>query len=267
MDGILANTLKLFLCGDVMTGRGIDQILPHPNNPVLYESCVTDAREYVHLAERAHGPIPRGVGFDYIWGDALAELSQGDLRIINLETSITSSAAYWPGKGIHYRMHPRNIGCLTAAKIDACCLANNHVLDWSRAGLAETLASLNKAGIAVVGAGRNAMEAAAPAVLGTPGGRRVLVFAYGVDEQRHSIGMGCDGQFARRKPAGRHFRNYRPAHRFGDAALQKTGGLAGGVHSLGRVIGATKFQRRTSPSRTGSSRKGSQSCTATPLIM
>ncbi len=119
------------------------------------------------------------MGFDYIWGDALAELSQGDLRIINLETSITSSAVYWPGKGIHYRMHPRNTGCLTAAKIDACCLANNHVLDWSRPGLAETLASLNKAGIAVAGAGRNAMEAAAPAILETKDKRRILLFSYG----------------------------------------------------------------------------------------
>jgi hypothetical protein len=25
----------LFLCGDVMTGWGVDQVLPHPGNPVL----------------------------------------------------------------------------------------------------------------------------------------------------------------------------------------------------------------------------------------
>ena len=28
--------IRLFLCGDVMTGRGIDQILPYPNDPALY---------------------------------------------------------------------------------------------------------------------------------------------------------------------------------------------------------------------------------------
>ena len=44
-------SLRLFLCGDVMTGRGIDQVLPHPGNPMLYEQCVCDAREYVDLAE------------------------------------------------------------------------------------------------------------------------------------------------------------------------------------------------------------------------
>jgi len=124
--------MRLFLCGDVMTGRGIDQALSNPVNPVLYEPCVRDAREYVALAERAHGAISRPLSFDYIWVDALAELdhAQIDFRIVNLETAITSAETPWPNKGINYRMHPQNIGCLSAARIDACALANNHVLDW-----------------------------------------------------------------------------------------------------------------------------------------
>ena len=28
--------ITLFMAGDVMTGRGIDQILPHPSNPAIY---------------------------------------------------------------------------------------------------------------------------------------------------------------------------------------------------------------------------------------
>src|SRR5262245_51536759 len=104
--------IGLFLCGDVMTGRGIDQVLPHPGNPVLYEACARHARQYVQLAETANGPIPRPVGSEYLWGDALEELRQADpdVRIINLETSITRSEDAWPDKGIHYRMHPRNVG-------------------------------------------------------------------------------------------------------------------------------------------------------------
>src|SRR3990172_9199958 len=81
--------IRLFLCGDVMTGRGIDQALPHPCEPTLDEGYVKDARVYVKIAEEANGPIPRPVDFAYIWGDALAELSrfQPDVRLINLETS------------------------------------------------------------------------------------------------------------------------------------------------------------------------------------
>jgi poly-gamma-glutamate synthesis protein (capsule biosynthesis protein) len=173
--------VRVFLCGDVMTGRGIDQVLPHPGNPVLHEAYVRDAREYVGLAEDANGPIPRPVDFGYVWGDALGELERAGAgrRVINLETSITTSEDYWPGKEVLYRMHPANVGCLTAARIDCCCLANNHVLDWGYAGLDETLRALDAAGIAHPGAGRNAGEAAAPAALPVPGGGRVLVFSLG----------------------------------------------------------------------------------------
>jgi poly-gamma-glutamate capsule biosynthesis protein CapA/YwtB (metallophosphatase superfamily) len=39
-----ADSIRLFLCGDVMTGRGIDQVLPHPNDPRLHEPYIGDAR-------------------------------------------------------------------------------------------------------------------------------------------------------------------------------------------------------------------------------
>jgi poly-gamma-glutamate capsule biosynthesis protein CapA/YwtB (metallophosphatase superfamily) len=174
-------SLRLFLCGDVMTGRGIDQALPHPVDPVLYEPYVRDAREYVELAEKANGPIPRPLSFDYVWGDALQELEQAqiDLRIVNLETAITSEEKPWPDKGIHYRMHPLNIGCLSAPRISACTLANNHVLDWEYSGLSETLRSLDAVGIAHSGAGNNAKAAAAPAALNVEGKPRVLLFSFG----------------------------------------------------------------------------------------
>ena len=173
--------MRLFLCGDVMTGRGIDQALPHSSNPILYEPYIRDAREYVHLAEKANGPIPRPVGVDYIWGDLLPELEGFgvDLRVINLETAITSAERAWPDKGIHYRMHPRNIGCLSAARISACALANNHLLDWGYDGLLETLQTLDAAHIAHAGVGHDAEEAAAPAILNVAGKGRVLLFSFG----------------------------------------------------------------------------------------
>lgn len=170
----------VFLCGDVMTGRGIDQILPHPCDPALFEDYVSSAVTYVELAERASGPIPRPVPFDYIWGDALQVLSERspDLRIANLETSVTADG--WPeAKGINYRMHPDNLGCLSAARLDCCMLANNHVADWGMKSLSETVEHLARAGIASAGAGGDVDQAARPAVLHTRSGGRVLVFAFG----------------------------------------------------------------------------------------
>lgn len=173
--------ITLFLCGDVMTGRGIDQLLARPSDPTLHEPYVLDARRYVELAEAMHGRIGRPVSDDYIWGEALAELDRRrpHLRIVNLETAVTGSDEFWPDKGIHYRMHPANVGCLAAAGLDCCVLANNHVLDWGHAGLVETLEALRGAGLATAGAGRDADEASSPAVLLVPDGRRVLVFAFG----------------------------------------------------------------------------------------
>ncbi|MBI3046698.1 MAG: CapA family protein [Acidobacteria bacterium] len=171
--------LTLFLCGDVMTGRGVDQILPYPSEPELHEPFVTDAREYVRLAEDVSGAVPRGVDPAYIWGDAIGEWNAvaPAVRIVNLETSVTRSDDYDRGKGIHYRMHPGNIGCITAARVDACVLANNHVLDYGRAGLIETLHTLEHAGVMPVGAGRTLAEARRPAVRVLPGGIRLIAGA------------------------------------------------------------------------------------------
>lgn len=180
----LPATLDLMLCGDVMCGRGIDQILPTPSDPVLYEDYVRDARDYVRLAERRNGPIPRRAGFDHVWGDALHALRhyRQPRRIVNLETAITRHSRPWPGKGIHYRMHPANAPLLTALGIDVCVLANNHVLDWRAAGLRETRSTLLAHGIRCCGAGGNAEEAAAPAVLSLDGGRRLLVFGFALPD-------------------------------------------------------------------------------------
>jgi poly-gamma-glutamate capsule biosynthesis protein CapA/YwtB (metallophosphatase superfamily) len=103
--------LTVFLCGDVMTGRGIDQVLPHPSDPRIHEPSVHDARAYVRLAEAANGPVPRPVEFPYIWSDALRELAliAPVARIVNLETSITRIDDYWRGTGINYRVHPDNV--------------------------------------------------------------------------------------------------------------------------------------------------------------
>ena len=117
----------------------------------------------------------------YIWGDALAilERRQPDLRAINLETAVTTSNDAWKGKPVTYRMHPENVECLTAAHLDYCGLANNHVLD-GYAGLEETLDVLHRAGLKTAGAGQSLADARAPAVLPLPrAGIRVLVFAVG----------------------------------------------------------------------------------------
>jgi len=174
----------------VMTGRGVDQILAHPGDPRLWEPYVRDARRYVELAEEVNAPIPRPVDFSWPWGDAVQVLDDvaPDVRVINLETSITRSDDVARGKAVHYRMAPDNIACLTAARPDACALANNHVLDFGPRGLDETLDVLTGAGIPAVGAGRDASEARRPAIIPVGRDGRVIVLSLGAESSGIPLG-------------------------------------------------------------------------------
>ncbi len=191
-------TFSIFLCGDVMTGRGIDQILPFPSHPQLYESYVTDARDYVLLAQKNKAKIIFPVTMDYIWGDALSiwDLQKPDVKIINLETAITQCDHFWPHKGINYRMHPRNVDIFKAAGMNICTLANNHILDWGYAGLSETLLTLKNANILFSGAGENIIEAMRPAIFNLDFNKRVLVFSAGTE----SSGVPADWLANNNKP-------------------------------------------------------------------
>jgi poly-gamma-glutamate capsule biosynthesis protein CapA/YwtB (metallophosphatase superfamily) len=166
----------LVLAGDVMTGRGVDQILPSPGSPRLHEEYVVDARSYVDLAERANGTIPKPVAPAWPWGDALEvmEAAGPGVRLMNLETSVTRSDELAPGKAVRYRMSPANIDCLDAAQVDVWALANNHVLDHGVPGLLETLEHLHAAGLTTAGAGADDSEAWCPVVVGPEGGRIVV---------------------------------------------------------------------------------------------
>lgn len=160
-----------------MTGRAIDQLLPHPGDPTLRESVVTDARTYIRLAEQTNGPITAPIDFAWPWGEAVEIVEQWapDVRLLNLETSVTARGEFAPGKAVHYRMHPDNIGCLAAIRPDVCVLANNHILDFGYQGLTDTLQALQDAGIRSVGAGLDASDAQRPAVVG-----RVVIASCGM---------------------------------------------------------------------------------------
>lgn len=173
--------ITLFVCGDVMLARGIDQILQAPGDPELYEPSLDDARDYIAIAEDVSGPIPRGVPPEYPWGEALDVLDAAhpDVRIVNLETAITRRGVPDPDKRIHYRVSPENAVSLRAARVDVCALANNHVLDWGTGGLVDTLDTLDRLGIARCGAGRDRAEAVRPALIDLGARGRVAVFSVG----------------------------------------------------------------------------------------
>ncbi len=226
-----SHLITMFVCGDVMTGRGIDQILPHPGDPILYEPYIKDARQYVELAEQKNGRIPKPGDFSYIWGNAAERLDRlaPGLRIINLETSVTESRAYWKGKGIHYKMHPKNIPCLTAARVHLCSLANNHVLDWGYSGLTETLKTLRESNIKSSGAGENLKEAETPAILPVDGKGRVVAFSFASE----TSGVPREWAASAEKPGVNLLED------FSDETARRIGEKVGGVKQRGDIVVAS----------------------------
>jgi poly-gamma-glutamate capsule biosynthesis protein CapA/YwtB (metallophosphatase superfamily) len=143
-----ARRIQLLFGGDVMLGRGVTEQL-------------------------------QAVGPEKPWGDLLPLWRSADLRLVNLECPITRHSVTWSRspKPYHLRADPLAVDALAAARVDACSLANNHILDYEERGLVDTLAYLDRAGIRHAGAGRDLEEARAPAML-QAGGHQIAVIAF-----------------------------------------------------------------------------------------
>src|SRR5437764_7357041 len=141
--------MLLALVGDVMLGRGVGEEI-----------------------ERS-GRSPES-----FWGDTLPLLRQADLVVAGLECAVTRHPVPWTRwpKVFHFKAPPQATAVLHAAGIRLVSLANNHTLDYEVQGLLETLDTLDAAGIAHAGAGRNLEEARRPAVV-EAGGLRVGMIA------------------------------------------------------------------------------------------
>jgi hypothetical protein len=103
-------------------------------------------------------------------------LRRADLALGNLECVVAGAGTPRPGP---YRLRaPASVAAtLRDAGFDVLGLANNHALDYGPAGLAETVARLQAAGIAPLGAGAGATAAAQP-VLRHVGGLRLAFLAF-----------------------------------------------------------------------------------------
>jgi poly-gamma-glutamate synthesis protein (capsule biosynthesis protein) len=105
---------------------------------------------------------------DAVWGDVLDRLRSLDAMFVNLECCLSTRGRPWrrTHRPFHFRADPEwAVPALERAGVDACALANNHVLDFEVPALEDTLEHLDDAGIARSGAGRTLDEALEPAVV------------------------------------------------------------------------------------------------------
>ena len=81
-------------------------------------------------------------------------------------------------RNFSYKVDPRSAVALRHAGFHALSIANNHIMDCGRDGVRETLATLDRHGIAAIGGGLDEATAHDPAVFETRGGRVGLLGYY-----------------------------------------------------------------------------------------
>lgn len=107
------------------------------------------------------------------------EIAKGDMRFVNLETTIhnyESYASQYSG-GSWLCASPETLNDVEKFGFNCLSFANNHTMDYSYGGLEATLRYVKAKGFVNAGVGMNMEEASAPAYIDCPSGRVALISA------------------------------------------------------------------------------------------
>jgi poly-gamma-glutamate synthesis protein (capsule biosynthesis protein) len=117
----------------------------------------------------------------YPFADVAPQLADADITIANMEGTFTDRGTQ-ADKLYTFRTPPQHAAGLAQAGIDVVALGNNHAMDFGAAGLADTLAALDAAGVRHGGAGQNAGVAREPVVIDVNGLSIAFLSYNGVSE-------------------------------------------------------------------------------------
>jgi len=154
---------SLFLCCVV-----VSQALSQPSEPVvlLFAGDVT-------LARHIDTQVGDNTGYVFQrWGS----VRPYDIFMVNLENPVTESNEKVE-KEYNFKMSPKYFRVLRDGGINIVNAANNHIADYGRSGIFDTMRSLDSAGIRYVGIGKNLREARKPVILSLKG-RKVGFLGY-----------------------------------------------------------------------------------------
>lgn len=93
--------------------------------------------------------------------DSLKIMTEADFTMVNQEFPFSTRGTAMEEKEYTFREDPSLVSVISDMGVDMVSLANNHVLDYGREALEDTLVTLEQAGISYGGVGRNYQEAKA----------------------------------------------------------------------------------------------------------
>jgi hypothetical protein len=156
---------------DILSADTLRQLIASGENPRLSFLGGGD----VMLGGRARKSVAE-FGMDYPLAAVQPLLELSPIVMANLEGPFAADAQR-VDRQFSYRVKPRLAAALPHAGVNVVTLANNHLVDCDRDGVAETMDALRGAGVSVVGAGANRLAAHAPVIMDSHG-RRVGMLAY-----------------------------------------------------------------------------------------
>jgi len=125
-------------------------------------------------------PVLTGLGYDYPFAQVRQYFSGSQIVFGNLEGPLTDRGTPDADKKFVFHSPPAKVSAaLKNAGFNVVSLANNHTLDYGADGLAQTVETLDAAGIQHAGAGANLMAARQPAMFQIDG-QRVAILAYSI---------------------------------------------------------------------------------------
>lgn len=129
-----------------------------------------------------------------LFTDVLPLMQESQATVVNLECALTASERAIAKIGPNLKAPLESAATLKAAGVTVCTLSNNHVFDFGKEGVRDTIGALEAQGLQYTGYGKNQEEAARPLVL-TNNGETLCLIA--VCEHEYSYALedreGCWG--------------------------------------------------------------------------
>lgn len=144
------------------------------------EEIVISAVGDIMLAGR-WAPLLKKKGYDHPFGGVATALADSDVNLANLESPIANGGREYTSKRFRFRAEPEVAKAMRKAGFNLVTLANNHSMDFGPVALAETMANLEAAGIAWIGAGEDLSEARRMALF-TVKGKKIAFLGYSLTQ-------------------------------------------------------------------------------------
>lgn len=128
---------------------------------------------------------------DESWRTKLPELAAADYAVVNMEAAITDKGRPQQ-KPYTFRVPPSSLDKLALAGVDAVTAANNHAVDYGRAGLDQTLKVKKTSPLPIIGIGNNAAEAFAPHTVDIKGVNTAVLASSEVFEETYRNWSAAD---------------------------------------------------------------------------